>query len=133
MWENICFENQENILKVLEVFKSIINGFENEILDGKKIYNFFYNSKKYRDSFANKKINGNIMPEIDIMIKDENGALAKVTKILSENNIGIKNLEVMNNRENNFGVLKVIVDSYKNRDNAYVIIKKNGYDVKKID
>ena len=72
------------------------------------------------------------MPEIDIMIKDENGALARVTKILSENNIGIKNLEVMNNRENNFGVLKVIVDNYENRDNAYIVIKENGYDVKKL-
>jgi prephenate dehydrogenase len=133
MWENICSENKDEILKVLSKLKVIIETFEKNITDSKKTYNFFSNAKHYRDSFASKKINGNTMPEIDIDIKDENGALARVTTILSQNDIGIKNLEVMNNRENNFGVLKVIIDNYDNREKAYNIIKENGYEVRKVD
>nr|MCR5185769.1 prephenate dehydrogenase [Clostridia bacterium] len=61
--------------------------------------------------------------------KDENGAIAKIATLLSENDIGIKNIEVMNNRENNFGVLKLIVRNYEERDRGYEIIKDAGYDV----
>ena len=69
-------------------------------VNGIRTYNpdlvsYFETSKKYRDSFINKKINGNVMPELDICIKDENGAIAKITQILSDNDIGIKNIEVV--------------------------------------
>lgn len=132
MWENICTENQIEILKVLNKFKSIINNFENEIENSTETYNFFDTSKKYRDSFANKKINGNTMPEIDISVKDENGSIAKIATILSDNNIGIKNIEVVNNRENNFGALKIIVSNYDECDKAYEVISAYGYEVVKI-
>ena len=36
----------------------------------------------------------------------------------------------MNNRENNFGVLKVIVDNYDNRYSAFAFYKVRRYDIK---
>ena len=133
MWENICSENKDEILKVLFEFKSILNNFESEIESDDRIYNFFDSSKKYRDSFANKKINGNNMPELDISIKDENGAIAKIATLLSNNGIGIKNIEVLNNRENNFGALKIIVRNYDERDKGYNVVKEAGYEVVKVN
>lgn len=129
MWENICTENRDEVLKVMSSLKEIINDFENKIDDSSELYDFFSSSKKYRDSFANKKIDGNNMPELNVSIKDENGAIAKIATILSDNEIGIKNIEVMNNRENNFGVLKLVVRNYQERDKGYEIIKNAGYDV----
>ena len=133
MWENICSENKEEILKVLSEFKSILNSFESGIESDDRIYNFFDSSKKYRDSFASKKINGNNMPELDISIKDENGAIAKIATLLSNNDIGIRNIEVLNNRENNFGALKVIVRNYNERDKGYNVVKEAGYEVVKVN
>ena len=133
MWESICTENKDEIIKIISKLKEIISEFENSITEPEKIYDFFSSSKKYRDSFANKKINGNNMPELDISIKDENGAIAKITTILSDNDIGIKNIEVLNNRENNFGALKVIVRTYEERDRGYEIVKNAGYDVVKVN
>lgn len=133
MWQNICTENKEEILKILNNFKLIIEEFERNISNEDDTYNFFYSSKKYRDSFINKKINGNTMPELNITIKDENGVIAKVTTILSDNNIGIKNIEILNNRENNFGALRVIVRTYEERDRGYDILKELGFDVRKIN
>ena len=68
-----------------------------------------------------------------ISIKDENGAIARITTILSENNIGIRNIEVLNNRENNFGALRIVVRSCEERDLGYDIIKNLGYDIVKIN
>lgn len=133
MWENICRENKDEILKNLDKLICILENFRNNIGDKNSTYNYFETSKKYRDSFVNKKINGNTMPELNISVKDENGAIAKVTTILSENEIGIKNIEVINNRENNFGALKIIVRSYEERDKGYEILKENGYNIRKIN
>lgn len=133
MWENICTENKEEILKNLDKFIYILENFRNNINSKEATFSYFENSKKYRDSFINKKINGNTMPELNISVKDENGAIAKVTTILSDNEIGIKNIEVINNRENNFGALKVIVRSYEEREKGYEILKNLGYDIKKVN
>ncbi len=135
MWENICHENKEQILKVMDDLLDIFEKVKKQIKDGERddIYNFFEESKNFRDSFVNRKINGNTMPELDVSIKDENGAIAKVTTILSNNNIGIKNIEVVNNRENNYGALKIIFPSYFKRDEALNILKDNGFEVKIIE
>lgn len=133
MWENICLDNSDNILKVLKNLKNIIEQFETKITVEGNTYNFFDESKKYRDSFINRKIDGNTMPELNINIKDENGAIAKVTTILSNNNIGIKNIEIMNNRENNYGALRVVCNSKEQRDMGYDVLIKNNFKVKKIN
>ena len=130
MWENICSENKDEILKILSIFKEIINQFEQNISNSEITYNFIDSAKKYRDSFINKKVNGNTMPELNINIKDENGALAKIVNILSDNDIGIKNIEILNNRENNYGVLKIVFYTYEQMEKAYNILKEFGYEVK---
>lgn len=133
MWENICRENKDEVLKVLRKLINILEDFENDIGKKDEIYKFFDSSKKYRDSFINRKINGNTMPELNISVKDENGAIARITTILSDNDIGIKNIEVLNNRENNFGALRVIVRTYEERDKGFEVLEKEGFDVKKIN
>lgn len=133
MWENICTENKDEILKNLNKFINILEEFRENIENKEVTYNYFETSKKYRDSFINKKINGNTMPELDISVKDENGAIAKITTILSDNEIGIKNIEVINNRENNFGALKIIIRSCKEQEKGYEILKSMGYDIKKVN
>ena len=130
MWENICSENKEEILKILNIFKDIINQFEQGISNSETTYNFFAESKKYRDSFINKRINGNTMPELNINIKDENGAIATITTILSAKNISIRNLEILNNRENNYGALKIIFNTYEQMQEAQDLLKQFGYEVK---
>lgn len=133
MWENICTENKEEVLKVLRRLIEILENFENNINKSSEIYDFFDSSKKYRDSFINRKINGNTMPELNISVKDENGAIAKITTILSDNDIGIKNIEVLNNRENNYGALRVVVRTYEERDRGFEVLEKEGFEVKKIN
>ena len=132
MWENICTDNKDEILKVLTYLKSIINKFEDNISNSDEMYNFFESAKQYRDSFIDRKINGNTMPELNVRIKDENGALAKVATLLSANNIGIKNLEIMNNREDNYGALRIIFNNYEQMEESYRILTESGYEVKKV-
>ena len=59
--------------------------------------------------------------------------LIEITTILSANEIGIKNIEVLNNRENNFGALRLVVRSYEERDKGYEVLTGYGFDVVKVN
>lgn len=133
MWENICFENKKEIIKVLNIFEKILSDFKDKLDDREEVYKFFEESKEYRDGFINRKINGESRPEINIVIKDESGSIAKVVDVLSKHKIDIANIEILNNKENNFGALKVVLKSYEERDKAYDIVKNIGYDIVKIN
>ena len=130
MWENICHENKEHILNGLNSLLNILENFKNNIENRNDTFDFFKSSKEYRDSFISKKIDGNSMPELNISIKDETGAISNITTILSKNNLNIKNIEVLNNRENNFGALRIVLRTYEERDTAFDILKDLGFDIK---
>ena len=57
IWENICAENKDEIIKVLEYLITMLKEIEDNIEKGNNvnIYNFFEEAKKYRDSFIDKK------------------------------------------------------------------------------
>lgn len=133
MWQNICENNKEEILKVLNVFENIIDNFKAGIDSYDSTFSFFDSSKVYRDSFINRKINGQTNPELNISVKDENGAIAKITTLLSANEIGIKNIEVLNNRENNYGALRVVVRTYEERDKGFDVLTGYGFEVVKVN
>ena len=133
MWSNICKENKDEIINSLKIYILMLENFINNIENEEKVFEFFKSSKNYRDSFINKKINGNSMPELDVNIKDEKGAIARIANILSNNDISIRNIEVLNNRESNYGALKIVFRNFKERDIAYKCLTKKHYDIKQID
>ena len=46
---------------------------------------------------------------------------------------GIKNIEVLNNRENNFGALRVVVRNYEERDKGFDVLVSAGFEVRKVN
>lgn len=132
MWEHICIENKTEIELILEKYIENLINIKEKIGDKNDIYNFFKTSKEYRDSFAIKNINGQTVPTLNIIIKDEKGALAKIAMLLAENNINIKNIGIVNNRENMNGALSIVFENYEEKEKGYEILQKNNYEVKNI-
>lgn len=133
MWQNISIENKEEIIPVIDKFIMLLNEYKNNIENSQIIYDFLLQAKLYRDSFKNKKINGNTIPQVDVQIKDESGAIAKIATLLGNNKISIKNIGITNNRESNEGVLRITLKDYKERDFAFEILEKYNYEVLKVD
>lgn len=133
MWMHICNENKKEIIPILEKYISELNEIKNNINNSEKIYNFFDSSKKYRDSFISKKVNGQSLPTLNIEIKDESGAIAKIATILANNNINIKNIGIVNNRETIDGALNIVFNSFEEQEKGYSILMQNNYKVSKIN
>lgn len=132
MWQNISIENKKEILKVLKEFKNIIEEYENLLSNDKKaeILNYFNSAKNYRDSFINR----NPLPdskyyEVYVDILDQLGSIATVSTMLSVNNINIKNIGIINNREFENGVLQIIFDTKEEQQKSIELLQKMNYTI----
>lgn len=110
MWQQICLTNTSNISLLLgnyiDALIRIRETLDNRDRDG--LYDFFENARIYRDSFISAS-SGPIKRSfsISVDIADKAGALARITTLLSEHGISIKNIGITHNRETEDGVLQL--------------------------
>ena len=132
MWESICFENKDQILKVLTSLEEVIGEVKKELTadDHSKVHNFFNEARMYRDSFSNITP-GSFVKRYEIMIDvvDKPGSIAIIAVLLSSHNINIKNMSIVNNRERENGVLYVSFDSEEQRIKSINLLKELNYEV----
>ena len=132
MWESICFENKEQILKVLTSLEEVIGEVKKELTadDHSKVHNFFNEARLYRDSFSNITP-GSFVKRYEIMIDvvDKPGSIAIIAVLLSSHNINIKNMSIVNNRERENGVLYVSFDSEEQRMKSINLLRELNYEV----
>lgn len=108
MWQQICLTNPKNISRLLgnyiDALTEIKKALDNRA--GEELYDFFDRARIYRDSFIGAS-RGPIKRSfcINVDIADKAGALARITALLSEHNISIKNIGITHNRESEDGVL----------------------------
>lgn len=110
MWQQICLKNKDNIshilgnyIDALQKAKASIDA-ENET----ELYSLFESSRDYRDSMPNSSA-GPIKKQFALYcdIIDEAGGIATIATILASNNINIKNIGIVHNREFEEGVLRI--------------------------
>lgn len=114
IWKEIIENNKSNILNSLKEFQSKIDLLINRIKDNEfeSLKNEFEIAKKNREEIPfNHK--GFIQPLFDltVFLKDEPGSLSKLTTILYQNNINIKDIELLKIREGSGGNFKLYFES----------------------
>lgn len=110
MWQHICLENSENIVTILDQYIAMLEVAKGRVKDGSKheIYDLFESSKNYRNSIPSGS-SGPIKRAFAIYcdIIDEAGGIAAIATILAANNINLKNIGIVHNREFEEGVLRI--------------------------
>ncbi len=132
MWESICIENKGPLLCAIDQYKNILNRVKEAIEtdDGKRLHRDFENAKNYRDDMPVR--NSGIIPiahEIYVDIIDETGAIATLATILGTNNISIKNIGIIHNREFQEGVLRIEFYEAAAVDQAVRLLTKFSYTI----
>ena len=128
MWQHICSTNREEILKVFDLYQNSLYDFRDAIqnLDEQSIISLFAQAKDYRDTLPVK--NTGALPaafEIYLDIADETGGIATIATLLAKNNISIKNIGIVHNREFEQGVLRIEFYTKDAMDAAVIILKKD--------
>lgn len=132
MWQQICLTNKENISELLDAYIVSLKQIKKEIdaSGSQQLYDFFDNARSYRDSFIDAS-SGPIKKSysIRIDIADEPGALAAIATILALNQISIKNIGIVHNRELEGGVLQVEFYEENSIEKASAILQSKGYSI----
>ncbi len=132
IWKSICEENKPEILNVINSFKNILTEFENSLLnnDEKSIFSFLETAKDYRNSFFdhNKSV---ISKTYDLFLNvcDKPGIIATISTHLSVNNINIKNIGIINNRDFENGILQISFDNEVEKEKSGKLLKELNFEV----
>lgn len=130
IWKDICDANYNEIKNLLHQFIQMLHNFS-FLLDKKDlkgIYDYFKQAKIFRDGWADKTKDV-IYRTYDVIldIEDKPGIIGEITTILGNNNINIKNLSILNSREQERGCLNISFEDYQTRESAFNILKIQGY------
>jgi len=110
MWQPICIENSANISKVLDDYIRLLVQARCWIdqNDKTEIYDMFQNAREYRDALP-ESVQGPLKKTHALYcdIYDEAGGIATIATLLAMNNINIKNIGIVHNREFEEGVLHI--------------------------
>lgn len=130
MWQQICLTNTDNILILLSDYITALNQLRERLTakDADGLYDFFDQARSYRDSFIEAS-SGPIKKSysVTIDIADETGALASIATILAVNNISIKNIGIVHNRELEEGALRIEFYEESAISAAALILESRGY------
>ena len=135
MWQQICLKNKENISNILreyiETLKRALAFIDKS--SEEELFTFFETSKDYRDSMPNSSA-GPIKKSFALYcdIIDEAGGIATIATILASNNISIKNIGIVHNREFEEGVLRIEFYEELSSDKAAELLQKYRYIVYKV-
>lgn len=110
MWQNICLTNSGEIKQLLDRYIATLQTASDALdrKDGDYLYHMFDNAGEYRSAIPNKSIGlMKKMFEVYLDIVDEAGAIATIATLLASNQISIKNIGIIHNREFEEGVLRI--------------------------
>ena len=132
MWEQICMNNSKNIKSLLtdmiRDLQQVIEELDEE--DGASINKYFRTAGEYRNSVPDhatglfEKVH-----HLYIDIPDEPGTIATAASQLAFNNISIKNIGIVHNREFEEGVLEIILYDDESCTKAAKVLKERNYTV----
>lgn len=132
MWQNICLTNADEIKELLDSYitslKEASMALQNR--DEDFFYQIFDTAGEYRSAIPNKSIG--IMKktfELYMDIMDEAGAIATIATLLASNQISIKNIGIIHNREFEEGVLRIEFYDESAQNNANVLLARHNYKI----
>lgn len=135
MWQQICLKNKDNISQILSSYIKSLEKAKACVDQGNEsgLYKLFESSRDYRNSMPNGS-SGPIKKQFALYcdIIDEAGGIATIATILASNNINIKNIGIVHNREFEEGVLRI--EFYQETDctGAAALLQKYRYVVYEI-
>jgi len=132
LWEEITASNSVCIKELIESYILLLQKFKDSMgcIRTGAIAEFFENARKFRDAIP-MGVQGAIDPSCDIVanVADRPGIIGDIATLLGKENINIKNINITNSRENEYGCLKLTLPDLKSVKLAIDLLSKSGYKV----
>ena len=130
MWQQIFSLNQEELLQFMDAYIKQLSQFQDKIRnhDFDDIGRYISSAAEYRDTFESSGFGPiSCSYSISVFIPDEAGMIAEISTLFSQNNINIKNIGIIHNRESGDGSLRIEFYTKESLDCAVILLKKHNY------
>src|SRR5690625_3188340 len=134
MWQDIFTHNGDKMSHLLQDWINEMVTLK-EFLDKNNqqgMITYLEQAKDYRDGLGlDTKTKGALPSFYDIYvdIKDKPGSIATVAQLLADNYVSIRNIRILEIRENINGALRLTVFTEKDQLKTVKLLEANGYDV----
>ena len=132
VWKDIFETNEENILFFIDQFIEELENFKKDFEKGDlKVQ--FDQAARTRLSIP-KDTKGFINPNYDliIVVEDKPGVIATISTVLAEQNINIRDIEVLKVRLLEGGTLRIAFETEREREEAINLLNKKGFNCRKM-
>ncbi|MGM8211614.1 prephenate dehydrogenase [Virgibacillus sp. W0430] len=132
LWQDIFLHNGnkmsvllEEWIKEMETLKHIVDGNKKE-----DMISYLQQAKAFRDGLK-PSARGALPAYYDVYvdIKDQPGALAKVVQLLADNDISIKNIRILEIRDDVNGALRLSVSTKEEQLMSCQLLQQKGYEI----
>lgn len=136
LWRDITLNNRKAVFTGLDKFIEILTEARDNIYTLKSLETeeFFKKAKDSRDLISGER--EGLLPrkfQIVIQVADRPGVIARISALLGENNLNIKNINVTHSREDVGGVLVVELYSLEDRNKAIEVLGVDGFTASLLD
>lgn len=128
MWEDIVETNKDNIFALLDSYISELT-FIKESIQNKKLEPVFENARNTREQIQKGK-KGLLLQslfEIFVRIPDEPGMILKISTILAEESLNIKDISIQHSREHDGGQFRLGFATIQDSEKAVACLTRQGY------
>lgn len=131
MWRDILIHNKDTLLSLLQDWRKELARVEHliEMESGEGIHDYFADAKRFRDHLP-QKTKGAIPAFFDLYVDvpDVPGVISEVTGILGEEKISITNIQIIEEREDVLGVLRISFRADDDRSKAKRALEDKGFE-----
>ncbi len=127
MWKEILLANKNEIISGINSFQLLLDEFKELMKKGREehIIRFLENAKLIRDSIPHRgKDYVDQLFEIVVAIEDKPGSIAKLTQLISSNNINIKEIEILHSRQSEGGALRLAFETQEDQQSVLELLQK---------
>lgn len=133
MWQDIFQHNGNQMSRLLQDWINEMVTLK-EFLDKnskEEMITYLEQAKKYRDGLGVERTRGALPSYYDLYVdvKDKPGAIAGVVQLLAEAEISLRNIRILEIRDNITGALRLSVTHHREQQKAFELLKDSGYDV----
>jgi prephenate dehydrogenase len=127
MWHDILATNKDLIAAQLDEYSALLNQAKEMLADG-SLEMMFDSASEARNRIPVRN-KGFISPlsEILVMAKDQPGVIASMSAVLAEQDVNIKDIEVLKVREGEGGTIRMAFQSRDSARMAITILNKAGF------
>lgn len=130
IWDAVIRQNKNQIISAIEEFSYELSKLKENIQNDNdtNIEHYFETARESRDEIP-KNSKGFITPIYDIFVfvKDEPGVISKISSTLFENDINIKDIELLKIREGTGGSFRISFESELIAEKAKALISNLGF------